>query len=46
MLTRSAAGTALAIGHGGISTGDQRAGDFAAHSSRVLHEETVVLVQE
>lgn len=27
---------ALSVGHGGVGTWDQRAGDFATHSSRVL----------
>lgn len=37
---------ALSIGHGGVSTGHQRAGDFATHGSRVLDRGTVELVQE
>ena len=45
-LTWSTARAALSIGHGGISTWDQRAGDFATHSSRVLDKGTVKLVQE
>lgn len=32
----STARAALSIGHGGVNTWDQRAGDFATHCSRVL----------
>ncbi len=45
-LTCSTARAALSVGHGGISTRDQRAGDFATHSSGVLDRGTIKLVQE
>lgn len=32
----STARAALSVGHGGVGAGDERAGDFATHSSRVL----------
>lgn len=39
-LTRFTAWAALAVRHGGIGTRDQRAGDFATHSRRVLEKGT------
>lgn len=40
-----AAGAALSVRHGSVSTWDQGAGDFTTHSSRVLDRGTPRLVQ-
>lgn len=44
MLTTARA--ALSVGHSGVGTWDERAGDFATYSGRVLDKGTVELVQK